>query len=303
MNSLPFGKPGHWYRGNLHTHSTNSDGKKAPREVCAFYRRRGYHFISLTDHFLENYGWPVSDTTPYRTKGFTTILGAELHTPKTSLGDQWHILAVGLPADFAPTGKRETGPQLAKRARDAGAYVAAAHPAWYDLTDRDVLALKAAHAIEIFNTTCARHNGKGDSTSYLDRLLSQGHRYHAIATDDAHFSPGRLDMGVNWVMVRARKHDPKSLLAALHAGSFYASQGPEIRDVKIERRRKLTVRTSGVRAVFVSGRGSLSAYAHAQATRDLTKTEMDVSKFRGSYARITIVDRRGNRAWTNPFEL
>jgi predicted metal-dependent phosphoesterase TrpH len=121
MDNLPFAKPGRWHRGNLHTHSTASDGRTTPAEVCAFYRARGYDFISLTDHFLENYQFPITDTTPYRGAGFTTILGAELHAPATSLGDPWHILAVGLPADFAPTGSEETGPQLAARAKAAGA--------------------------------------------------------------------------------------------------------------------------------------------------------------------------------------
>lgn len=301
MKSLPFGKPGRWFRGNLHTHSTNSDGQKSPAQVCAWYRQHGYDFISLTDHFLENYGWPITDTTAFRTKGFTTIIGAEIHAPKTSLGDQWHILAVGLPFDFARTGRRESGPKLAQRARDAGAYVAAAHPAWYDLTDRDILSLKAAHAIEIFNTTCSVHNGKGDSTGYLDRLLSQDHRYHAIATDDAHSGSDRADMGRNWVMVRSRRSDPASLLAALHSGSFYASQGPKILDMKFTRGRKLTVRTSPVRSVYVSGRSSLAS--HFNASRDVTSTVLDLSAFKGTYGRLTVTDKQGRRAWSNPFCL
>ena len=78
---------------------------------------------------------------PTRGAGFTTILGAELHEPATSLGDPWHILAVGRPRDFAPPTAEETGPRLAARAKAAGAYVAAAHPAWYDLTDQDVLSV------------------------------------------------------------------------------------------------------------------------------------------------------------------
>ena len=301
MKSLPFGKPGRWFRGNLHTHSTKSDGCKTPAQVCAYYRRRGYDFISLTDHFMERYDWPVTDTTPYRSNGFTTLLGAELHAPKTRLGGLWHILAVGLPADFAPTGKRETGLRLATRARRAGAYVAVAHPAWYDLTDTEVLSVKAASAIEIVNTSCIEHNGKGDSTGYLDRLLSQGHRYHAIATDDAHFSPARPDMARNWVMVRARKAGPEALLAALHGGHFYASQGPEILDMKFTRRRTLTIRTSPVRNARLSGRGAGAAYVNA--TSDLTKTELDITRFHGSYARLTVTDRRGRKAWTNPFWL
>lgn len=301
MKSLPFSKSGRWYRGNLHTHSTHSDGRKTPAQVCAYYRRRGYDFISLTDHFLEHYGWPVTDTTPYRAKGFTTLLGAELHAPGTSLGDLWHILAVGLPADFAPTSKKETGPQLARRAQKSGAYVAVAHPAWYDLSDEDVLSVKAAQAIEIVNTTCTEHNGKGDSSGYLDRLLAQGYRYHAIATDDAHFTPGRPDMARNWVMVRARKADPEMLLSALHAGSFYASQGPEIRDVKFKGRRTMTVRTSPVRKVFLSGRGANARFIISKS--DVTKVELDLSIFRDSYARLRVVDKQGRSAWTNPFWL
>lgn len=300
MNNLPFGKPGKWFRGNLHTHSTRSDGHKTPAQVCAFYRRRGYDFISLTDHFLEHYDWPVTDTTAYRNNGFTTILGAELHAPKTQLGERWHILAVGLPLDFAPTTKRETGPRLADRAKRAGAYVAVAHPAWYDLTDSDVLTIKAASAIEIFNTTCTEYNGKGDSTGYLDRLLSQGHRYHAIATDDAHFNPIQPDFAQNWVMVRCKRLEPSALLKALRAGHFYASQGPQIQSMKFNRRKKtVTLTTSGVRTVRITTRGATMACVRSRADR--TKAELDVTSFMGSYGRITVADRHGKKAWTNPF--
>ena len=302
MNIRPFDKPGSLHRGNLHTHSTASDGARSPRAVCYSYRRRGYDFISLTDHFLEKYGYPVSDTTPFRTDGFTTVIGAELHAPATSLGDDWHILAVGLPLDFTPTGPHETGAALAARAREAGAYVAAAHPAWYDLTDGDVRSLTAASAIEIFNTTCQEANGKGDSGGYLDRLLSRGHYYHAIATDDAHFHQGRPDVGRNWVMVRSSHLEPAALLDALHAGSFYSSQGPEILDIEVARGgKKLTVRTSPVRRMCVSGAGA--GADSVAAGSDFTSAELSVAKLRGPYARITVTDKRGNRAWTNPFAL
>jgi hypothetical protein len=300
MKSLPFSKPGRWFRGNLHTHSTRSDGTRTPAQVCAANRRRGYDFLSLTDHFLDRYDWPITDTNPFRAKGFTTIIGAELHAPRTSLGDPWHILAVGLPADFAKTRKSETGPRLAQRARDAGAYVAVAHAAWYDLTDRDVLSIKAAHAIEVFNTTCARHNGKGDSNGTLDRLLSQGHRYHAIATDDAHFSDGRPDGFMNWVMVRAGRPNPEALLAALHKGHFYSSQGPEIRTMKITGK-TLRLTTSPVRYIGVSSRGAGCVYVNAP--RDISTARIDLSGMAGSYGRLTVMDKNGRKAWTNPFWL
>lgn len=38
------------FRGQLHCHSTNSDGAQDPTTVVRTYRDAGYHFISLTDH-------------------------------------------------------------------------------------------------------------------------------------------------------------------------------------------------------------------------------------------------------------
>ena len=42
----------HWFRGNLHTHTTNSDGDSPPDVVTAWYRDAGYDFLALTDHDL-----------------------------------------------------------------------------------------------------------------------------------------------------------------------------------------------------------------------------------------------------------
>lgn len=39
-----------WYKGNLHTHSLWSDGDDFPEMVADWYKQRGYHFLSLTDH-------------------------------------------------------------------------------------------------------------------------------------------------------------------------------------------------------------------------------------------------------------
>ena len=109
----------------------------------------------------------------------------------TSVGELWHILAAGLPDDFPPPDKDETGPQLAARARAAGAFVAIAHPAWSQLTIEDGRALTAAHAVEIYNHGSAVMTDRGDGFYLLDQLLNEGQRLTAIATDDAHFESRR----------------------------------------------------------------------------------------------------------------
>src|SRR5438552_2278125 len=42
--------PSRWFKGNLHTHTINSDGDSPPYDVMAWYKRNGYQFLAITDH-------------------------------------------------------------------------------------------------------------------------------------------------------------------------------------------------------------------------------------------------------------
>ena len=92
MRNHPFDKPGQFYRGNTHAHSTRSDGSLSPAELASTYRDRGYDFIAVTDHYMERFGFPVTDTTDLRTRG--TL---HLHA-RAGLGRMlkaWHPSAYG----------------------------------------------------------------------------------------------------------------------------------------------------------------------------------------------------------------
>ena len=41
---------GTWLRGNLHMHTTRSDGSRKPQRAINDYASRGYDFIAITDH-------------------------------------------------------------------------------------------------------------------------------------------------------------------------------------------------------------------------------------------------------------
>lgn len=298
----PFTRPGRFWRGNLHTHSTLSDGHRSPEEVCCFYQRSGYDFLALTEHFLERYGWPMADTRPLRGEGFTTIIGAELHPAldRMELGREWHILAVGLPFDFAPSPLNETGPELAQRALAAGAYVAAAHPQWYLMTDRDVAALGPIHAVEIFNAGCHDDNDSADSTYMLDLMLARGQRVTACATDDAHFVPNTHDRAAGWVMVKSEALEPDALVDALKAGDYYSSTGPVIHDLTANPGKCLSVHCSPAQRVFLLG---ANAKYRAIGEQGITEAEFDLSDWPSPYARVLVRDAAGKKAWTNPIWL
>lgn len=298
MNDLPWSRPGRFYKGNVHTHSTRSDATRDPEAVCAEYRENGYDFISLTDHFLDQYDYPVTDTRRFRSERFTTILGAELHAGEIEAGGRWHIVAVGLPLDFEPPSEAEDGPGLAARARAAGAFVALAHPAWYALTLDDALSVEAAHAVETWNETCRWLNDRADSWHLLDQLLVRGRRLTAIATDDAHFHE-RPDWRAAWVQVRAASLDPDALLESLKAGHFYSSTGPSIDDLRVEGN-TLRVTCSPARELYLSGLGARRAQVTGDGVRE---AEFPLALFRGSYCRLTVVDAQAKRAWSNPIWL
>jgi hypothetical protein len=292
-----FSTPGRFYRGNLHAHSNLSDGEISPERACKFYRDAGYDFISLTDHFLEKYGFPLVDTSDYRTDEFTTLIGAELHAPVTRAGEKWHLVANGLPLDFAPLGAAETAAELAQRALDAGAFVSIAHPEWYGLTLEDALSLPEVHAVEAFNGLNEIETGRGDGGYLVDQMLTAGRRPGITAVDDTHRY--REDAFMGWVMVKAAKNSPKALLKALKAGDYYASEGPAIHHAEIDGD-WLYVETSPVSTMRLLGQG---ARCTAQDGHQITRARLSLTKFKDSWARLVITDDQGKRAYLNPFTL
>ncbi len=303
----PFSQPGRFWRGNLHTHSTLSDGALEPGQVADAYQQAGYDFFVLSEHFVELYDWPVADTRNLRSNQFTTILGAELHAPETTVGELWHILAAGLPVEFAPCGPEESGAELAQRAHDSGAFVAIAHPSWSQLTIEDGRAIKCAHAVEIYNHGCAIENDRGDGWYLMDQLLNEEHRLTAIATDDAHFRSGERDAFGGWIHVKAESLDSNEILQALKSGHFYSSQGPQIYELSINGN-ELTITTSPVDTISVMGGTSRNAVRNGKsithATLDLGKlTEGWLLRAPSRWVRVVIIDAAGRRAWTNPIWL
>jgi hypothetical protein len=297
MQNLPFQQPGQFYRGNLHMHSTRSDGRKTPEEGCAFYRELGYHFVSLTDHFMERFSFPITDTSAYWAENFITILGAELHAGATEIGEIWHILAVGLPSNFKAPTPDESGPAITQRALDAGAFVTAAHPAWYNLSERDVLSLGGIHAIEVINGISGDHNDRLDSWYMVDRMCALGQRYSALATDDAHFNERHRDTLRGWVWVKAPELTPLAIVNALKHGHYYSSTGPQIHHIEFSGREKVYIRCSSAEHIVVTGIGSQAQSLHGNG---LFEAEFTLKNWHANYCRITVRDHHGERAWSNP---
>ena len=303
MRPNAFSNEGNFYKGNLHTHSTNSDGKLSPELVCKKYKYKGYDFLCISDHFVGLFNYPITDTSAFRDNDFTTLLGAEVHSGFMENGQLWHLLAVGLPKNFKPSNTPNFSPRkdqekaadLAKRCFESGAFVSIAHPQWSGLEVSDAEKIIHAHAVEIYNHGCAVDSDRGDGAHLLDLMLSRGSKLSLIATDDAHFRSN--DYFGGWVEVKSKNNNPEELLQSLKEGSFYSSQGPKIYDIDINKE-ELKIKSSPVNSVILVGYGSASLVKHGVL---MTETEITFPKGAESpWVRIIIIDEKGKKAWSNP---
>ena len=302
---LKDGKEGRFFRGNLHCHSNRSDGLVEPEEVVDAYRDAGYDFLCLSDHFEAEHGWRIADTRHFRDEGFTTIVGAELSSAPWEERHCYWVTAAGLPVDFgAPPADDHA--EAIRRAAELGAFVVMLHPGLNNLplaAAEGLPGMDALHAIEIYN-----HNGAmaavpdGANGAYmLDGLLEKGHKVLVNAGDDAHFGHPRDRFG-GWVEVHCIRLDPEALLESMNAGSYYSTQGPELREMLLDGDR-LRVETSGAYAITLTGAGDRwqsGSERHGADGEPITAAEFDLAPFRGSYCRVTVVDPAGRRAWGNP---
>jgi len=300
MKLPPFGLGHSIYRGNLHGHSTHSDGVLSAQAVVETYADLGYDFTCLSDHLWIDDKFAATSVCDGRAldrKGFITLPSAELHCyGKTYDQDGvWHIVANGLPLDFACPDANETAPDLIARAQAAGAYVSLAHPEWYTMTTDEAMQVAAADAVEIYNHSCVVTSARGSGIAIADYLLNEGKKISFTATDDSHFK--LPDWGGGWVMVAAAELSQNALVAALKAGHHYASTGADFTDLQIEDG-VLTVSSSSVENVVISGAGHM---AMAETGKNMTVTQFDLSKFRSDWFRITLRDAAGKMAWSNPF--
>lgn len=298
LAQLPFRAPGRFWRGNMHMHSTLSDGAHSVAEACAAYAREGYDFVTLTDHFLPQYKYPVADTRSCRGDGFITLAGAELHQGRLRNGELWHIVAAGLPWDFAAPAEGETAEAICGRAVAAGAFLAFAHPGWFALTPEDLRSLPMVHAVEVYNHGTEVGQMRGDGWYLADMALNEGRRLTAIATDDMH----RLGLGFagGWTMVKAAELTPEAILAALHGDDFYATQGPLIHDMPIEDDMLVIQSSPVVTAALV---GSRARRSNAQINEIATTVRLPLPAMTEGYFRVILRDMHGRHAWTNPVWL
>ncbi len=293
-----------WVKGNLHSHTTNSDGKPSPQERVDGYGEQGYDFLCLSDHYKITRTSGVSAP-----DGLVLIQGAELHPDNPFGGQRHHFLCLNLQEDIDSV---NMPPQhVIDEVRRQGGCVWLAHPFWSSINVmRDVLPLQGFAGVEVFNTTC-RCQGRGESSTHWNDWMEQEDRlYPALANDDSHaLEKDQKDTYQAWTMARVKERSAQSIVDALVKGATYCTTGPQIHDISLRRvdspdgDRQLVEATiscsEAQRILAVSDTFGREFRIPGETFDKATFTLHPASR----WVRFEVHAPDGSKAWSNPFDL
>ena len=323
-----------FFKGNMHCHSTVSDGTLTPQELKELYRAHGYHFIAFTDH---EHVVPHPELNDDR---FVAITGAEYaikEFPEQSTLRNWDMKVCHLnlyakdagnyfsvcyneKADHFSHGEyrknikkpdknysRVYGAEgindLIRQANENGFFVAYNHPRWSLENYGDYGGYEGLWGVEIYNTATNRAGLYEYDVNVLDDMLRDGKRVFASCGDDNHNGKrlGLRDSCVAFVMVNAKELSYAAIVDGLLRGNFYSSTGPLIYDLSVEEG-VVHVRSSEAVEITLSTRGRRSDIAMAEEGKTVTEASFPLCETDG-YFRIDVVDAQGRRANSQAYFL
>ena len=298
---------GTWFKGNLHSHTLNSDGDSTPDDVVRWYREHGYNFVVITDH---NYLTNVDGLNALHGADdkFLVIKGEEV----TDRFGEKPIHVNGLdPASFIkpPGGSSVVNmvQNMVDAIRTARGVPSVNHPNFgWAISAEELGQVQRTRLFEVFNGHPTVNNLGGGGVPGLeetwDRILSSGRLLYGIAVDDAHTFKRPEDKtaprpGTGWVHVRVPRLEPRAIVDALERGDFYSSTGVELQAISVSAS-SLSIavreeRSSKYRIQFIGRQG-----------RVLSETTSSPASyaFKGDegYVRAKVIESNGKLAWIQP---
>ena len=275
---------GHWYKGNLHAHTTRSDGQRGAQEVIDDYAACGSAFLMISDHDVFT---SAEDYAAFDSRGMTLIPGNEV----TRNGP--HLLHVNADRLVKPDVQRQQ--VLSDINANTASFAIVNHPNWQQAFDHCTIHQLREWigyaGIEIYNGVIGRLDGSPYATNKWDMLLAAGRRLWGYAHDDSHRAG---ECGLGWNMVYAPDKNIKSLVTSLRDGRFYASTGVVIRKIEVDGLR-IRIETENAQRIT-----ALQQIGKRFATVDDKSIEVEVPA-NATYVRFECWGAGEQFAWTNPF--
>ena len=291
-----------WYKGNVHTHTTKSDGDADPEVVVEWYKNHDYDFLVLSDHNHRTIIDGYSDA-------LILIPGEEVSARILGGDIPIHLNGIGISRVVEPIdagGVVETLQANVDLITEAGGIASLNHPnaSWaYD--HKDIVQIEGATLLEVYNGWPGSNSegapGKYSGEEIWDNVLSTGKIIYGIAVDDAHhysdFTHTMANPGRGWIVVNAEQLTNESIIDSLIAGKFYFSTGIDIEDI--------SMLDEGIELVISQHRDYIYNTKFIGKDGEVLKEVTGLQpkyEFNGDeeYVRASIKSSIGTRAWTQP---
>ncbi|MCI2048767.1 MAG: CehA/McbA family metallohydrolase [Lachnospiraceae bacterium] len=315
---------GNSYKGNLHSHTVNSDGRLTPEEAVSLYRSRGYSFLCFSEHdrytdlrsrfdsgdFIILPGLeasadlldPAHVGKRLKTHHMHGILGTErMQAQAACLFRNGETLKP--PVYTGQWDGLQAAQGVCDRLRAHGCVVTYNHPLWSRVEPQEFADLHGVLALEIYNYNTVNESGTGYDTACWDLILRRGRQIYAFASDDNHNGGRFEDSCGGWVVVRAAELTHEAVIQALLSGNFYCSSGPEIYGWEIRDDRAI-VHCSPCERINIIAGGDVNAGATfiAPTKAGICHTEYPLHEDE-TYVRAECTDYNGKTAWSNAIFL
>ncbi len=273
--SQPLWSQMRYYRGNVHTHTTNSDGELSPMNAVMKYKNLGYDFCAITDHNK------IIDTSPFERMADFMVIGGEEYTA------YFHVSALDLKIPLDPSGGYGDGINAIYK---ASALPILNHPIWPPRVPANFIVQQTnLRHMEIHNGLVQDQEGF-DNQFLWDQVLSAGKKIWGVASDDAHRTS---DYGRAWIMVNAHSRDRDVILSAIRRGQYYCSTGVFLDEISLKPGEIKIASRNGQFIRFIG---------QNRTVLDSVYSNRAVYRYKGNenYVRVEISNRNGQMAWTQP---
>lgn len=326
---------GNFYKANLHTHSTVSDGSLTPEELKKAYKDLGYSVLAYTDHDVMVPHMDLRDPDFLPLIAIEYAVNREGEGPLTE-GSTCHFSFIALDENMdtqilwhrekyvppksqhsiplvkfdesLPNYERSYTPEciceMMRAGREANFFVIYNHPAWSQESYNQYINYDGMHAMEIINNISNVGTGIFEYNDHIyDDMLRAGKHIYCVAADDAHakYPPGspRCDIGGSYIQIKAERLDYPSIAEALKNGHFYSSEGPSIEALWYEDG-KICIDTSPADKIVLTSYPKRGNSEKDLDGKDITHAEFELND-RHTFVRITVIDKAGRRAYTNAY--
>ena len=317
-----------YYKANLHSHSTESDGVMTPAQVKEKYKSNGYSVVAYTDHehlidnsYLNDNSFIALTACEVAIKQFPNMSTLTKTDMKVC-----HLNFISKKADNVDTpcyssvydhfwndgnkdkivhtcGEYErvhSGDGISEMidiANRNGFLVTYNHPRWSLENASDYLGYKGLWAVEIYNTAVNNDGIYEYDINVYDDLLRSGEKIACVCADDSH-NQGHCFGG--WVMINTDEFSYDGIIKALETHNFYASTGPVIKSLVIEDNKAILTYEKGAYAT-ISCQSRRSKKLLSENIDGESVAVFDILPDKDGYIRFDVVDKEGRRANTNAY--